>query len=225
VTARLTVGVAIPVRNGERYLEGALRSVLEQTRPVNAVVVVDDGSTDGSAAIASATGPTVRVVTQRGAGVGPARSRAAGLLATDVLVMMDADDLLPPRSIEVRLAVLETRPEVNIVFGHLCNFRRLGPGGVPVPLEPPRAAPLAGALAVRRAAYERVGPFAAGLRVTEGLDWLLRARELKLEEVTLPDLVQWRRLHGANSSFVHRGERAELARVLKASLDRRRGRA
>jgi GT2 family glycosyltransferase len=75
---------------------------------------------------------------------------------------------------------------------------------------------------VRRDALERVGSFLEGVRVSEGLDWLLRARELGVGEVTVPDQVLWRRVHGENNSLRHRGDISEFALALKASLDRRR---
>jgi GT2 family glycosyltransferase len=74
---------------------------------------------------------------------------------------------------------------------------------------------------VRRAAYERVGGFRTGVRA-EGLDWLLRARELGLTSVTVPEQVLWRRVHATNSSRGTHPPVHEFPRLLKASLDRRR---
>jgi GT2 family glycosyltransferase len=75
---------------------------------------------------------------------------------------------------------------------------------------------------IRRAAFDRVGPFLEGTAVSEGLDWLLRARELGLAEVVVDAHVQWRRVHGANNSLRRRADIGEFALTLKASLDRRR---
>jgi hypothetical protein len=58
--------------------------------------------------------------------------------------------------------------------------------------------------------------------VAEGLDWLLRARELGLVEATVADQVLWRRVHQANNSLAQRRSIGEFPRVLKESLDRRR---
>jgi hypothetical protein len=79
-----------------------------------------------------------------------------------------------------------------------------------------------GALLLRRDALERNGPFAEDVGLAEGLDWLLRARELGLREASVADVVLWRRVHDANYSRGYRGASVELASVLKASLDRRR---
>jgi hypothetical protein len=74
----------------------------------------------------------------------------------------------------------------------------------------------------RASALARVGPFAADVTVGEGLDWLLRASELGLVEVTIPELVVWRRVHGANHTLQSRAAFSDYPRLLKASLDRRK---
>jgi glycosyltransferase involved in cell wall biosynthesis len=220
ITPRPTVGAAIPVYDGAAYLGDALRSVLGQSVPVADVVVVDDGSSDASAAVAAAFGPPVRVIRRPHLGVGPARSRAVEAVGGDVIVLLDADDLLTETSVASRLRVLEQRPEVDLVFGHVRSFAEVGPDG-PLALDESRPAHVAGSMLVRRLAYERVGGFRDGLRA-EGLDWLLRAHELDLVHATVAEQVLWRRVHGANSSLGERSPLQEFPRLLKESLDRRR---
>jgi glycosyltransferase involved in cell wall biosynthesis len=221
MSSEVTVGAALPVYNGERFVAAALRSLLAQTHPVGDVVVVDDGSDDASASVASGVGPPVRVVRQPHAGIGEARSHAVSLVRAEFIVLLDADDLLTPDSVEARLRVFRARPEIDIVYGQIRCFSECV-GGQPVPLDQPRPAHTPGAMLVRRIAFERVGPFTSGLRVAEGLDWLLRARELGLGEATVDEQVQWRRVHGANNSLTQRGSMEEFPRALKQSLDRRR---
>jgi GT2 family glycosyltransferase len=215
-----TVGVAIPAHNAATHLGDALRSVLGQSVPVEDVVVVDDGSSDDTGCVATTFGPLVRVIRQTHLGVGSARSRAVEAVRGDIIVLLDADDLLTESSVECRLRVLRTRPQLDLVFGHVRRFAAVGPGG-PVGLDASRPAPVAGSMLVRRAAYERVGGFRTGVRA-EGLDWLLRARELGLTSVTVPEQVLWRRVHATNSSRGKHPPVHEFPRLLKASLDRRR---
>ena len=222
--SELTVGAAVPVYNGARFIAAALRSVLVQTYRVSDVVVVDDGSGDASGAVAAGVDPLVRVVRQPHAGIGAARSHAVSLVRAEAVVLFDADDLLTTRSVEARMEVLHARPEIDIVYGQIRSFRELM-GDEPLALDEPRPAHTAGAMLVRRSAFERVGPFRPGLRVAEGLDWLLRAHELGLREATVDEQVQWRRAHGANNSLTQRHSMHEFPRALKASLDRRRARS
>lgn len=216
------VAVGIPVHNGERFLAEALHSVLVQTHPPSDVVVVDDGSDDATADIARRFGPPVRVVRRRRrGGAGAARSLALELARGEMLLPLDADDLLTPHSIEARLRVLCTQPEIDVVYGHARSFARYD-GAAPIPLDEPHPAHVPDAMLIRRTAYKRVGPFAAELRVAECLDWLLRAREIGLREATVPEQVLWRRIHGANNSLTGRAAMHEFPRTIKASLDRRR---
>jgi glycosyltransferase involved in cell wall biosynthesis len=221
--SELTVAAAVPVYNGARFIAAALRSVLAQTHRVSDVVVVDDGSDDASGAVAAGVDPLVRVVRQPHAGIGAARSHAVSLARAEAVVLLDADDLLTARSVESRMEVLRARPEIDIVYGQIRSFRELM-GDEPLALDEPRPAHTAGAMLVRRGAFERVGPFRPGLRVAEGLDWLLRAHELGLREATVDEQVQWRRMHSANNSLTQRQSMHEFPRALKASLDRRRTR-
>ncbi|HTA96327.1 MAG TPA: glycosyltransferase family A protein [Solirubrobacteraceae bacterium] len=216
-----SVGVVIPAFNAERFLGQALDSVLSQTHPVADILVIDDGSSDGTSALATNHSPRVRVERQDNAGIGAARNRGSEMVHGDVLAFLDADDLLTPSSIGCRVELLRQRPEVELVFGQVVRFRQLL-DGVPVAIDEPLPAHLPGAMFVRRAALARVGPFPTETHVAEGLDWLLRARELPLTEVTLEEQVVWRRVHGENNSLRHRAQIGEFAHALKASLDRRR---
>lgn len=217
----LRVGVAIPAYNCERFLAATLRSVLDQSYPVADVVVVDDGSTDATVAVALEAGAPVRVVRGDHGGPGASRSQAMALVQGDVLMPFDHDDLLPPRSIECRIGLLRSRPELDIIFGQERRFSECV-AAEPVPLDELHPCHMPNSMLIRRSAYERVGPFAADLRVAETLDWMLRAREAGLNEATVGDHVLWRRIHADNNSRLSRAAYGEFPRALKASLDRRR---
>jgi hypothetical protein len=75
---------------------------------------------------------------------------------------------------------------------------------------------------IRRESFWRVGPFEPSLDYGEFIDWYMRAQELKIREVMLPDVMTQRRIHGANFGYTDRHKRVEFARVLKRGLDRRR---
>jgi glycosyltransferase involved in cell wall biosynthesis len=218
----LTVGVIVPAFNAAPFLDAALDSIRAQAHPVTDIVVVDDGSQDDTVAVAERAGAPVRVVRQEHAGIGASRNRGLAAVRGEVIAMLDADDLFAAAAITMRVAALARAPELDIVFGHVRSFTELDSRGGPVPLDALRPSHTVGSILARRATFDRVGPFTEGLRVAEGLDWLLRAREVGLTETTIAEQVVWRRIHGNNNSTRERDSRQEFARAIKASLDRRR---
>lgn len=210
------VSVVIPAFNAERYLTEAVQSVLEQGISDIEVLVVDDGSTDGTAALADEVGPPVTVVRQANGGIGSARNAAIARATGIYLAFLDADDVWPVGSLAVRLAALAAKPEADGVFGSVQEFRD---GGDDLPVQ---SGALAGTLLIRRAKFEAVGRFNEDLSIGEFIDWMARAIEAGLVFASIPDVVLRRRLHSTNTGIVRREARVEYTRVLRAALERRR---
>jgi glycosyltransferase involved in cell wall biosynthesis len=225
--AEPTVSAVIPVRDGERYLAEAIESVLAQTYPCRQVVVVDNGSSDRSAEIAESYGPPVFVRSEPRRGIGPARNAGLDAATGDFIGFLDHDDTWEPRKNEWQLAAFEREPPPDLVFGHVRQF-------ISADLDPAKAARLRlpegtqpglhlGSMLAPRRVWDLVGPWESDWELADGLAWFVRARELGLGEVTIPELVGRRRIHGSNQSIArHEVRGGEYARLLKASLDRRR---
>jgi glycosyltransferase involved in cell wall biosynthesis len=221
------VSVMIGVYNAAPYLAEAIESVLAQTyRPLE-LIVVDDGSTDGSGEIARSYGEVVRYEYQTNAGNGAARNRAVQLASGGLLAFLDADDRFVPDKLDRQHEILESRPDTDMVFGHVREFvspelsveeresiRAPAPG--PAPWTAPNL------MLIRRESFQRVGPFSETLKVGVTIDWYARAIEYGLHGVMLPDVVLERRLHLANNGLREREARHQYLHVLKSSLDRRR---
>jgi glycosyltransferase involved in cell wall biosynthesis len=223
-----SVSVVIPVFDAARYLAEAIESVRAQSRPAEEIVVVDDGSTDDSAAVAARFAPAVRVVARVHAGIGAARNAGVAAARGTHLAFLDADDLWVPEKLARQLEVLAAEPELDLVFAHAQNF--LSPDLEPAaaarlhcPAEPmPGIVP--GTMLVARATLARVGPFDTAVTVGEFVDWYARARESGCRERVLPETLLLRRVHGGNTGVRARDSRQDYVRVLKAALDRRRER-
>ncbi len=222
----MSVGVVIPVRDGERYLAEALESVLAQTHAPNDVVVIDDGSRDRTLEVVERYAPGLRCFSQEAAGIGAARNRGVAEVRGDYLTFLDGDDVWPIDRLECQLAALAARPRPDLVFGHIEQFvsPELDPSARAelVCPEEPQPASLATTMLVPRVVWNRVGGFSTTVVRSEFLDWLLRAREHSLREVMLDDVVLRRRLHGSNHGLVKRDQAGEYVRTLKQALDRRR---
>jgi glycosyltransferase involved in cell wall biosynthesis len=111
----------IPVFNRAQMLRESVESVLAQTyRPIE-IIIVDDGSTDDTAAAADelsrAHPDVVRVIHQANAGVGPAREAGRLTARGEFIQHLDSDDLLEPRKFELQVAALRAHPECGATYG------------------------------------------------------------------------------------------------------------
>ena len=121
-----TVSVVIPVYNGERYLAQAIQSVLDQTYKNFELIVVDDGSTDSSAAIAKSFGDSrLRYHYQKNSGASRARNTGIELTRGSLIAFLDSDDIWLPQKLEKQIACLETHNEIGAVY---CWYRVLAAG-------------------------------------------------------------------------------------------------
>lgn len=220
------ISVIIPVHNGGHYLAAAIDSALEQTRLPDEVIVVDDGSADGSAAIARSFGPPVRVLTQ--ANLGPAAARNLGVVQAtgDLLGFLDADDLWLPDKLTRQVALLQNDPSFEAVLGGVENFvspeldavqrHSLGRSASQ------SGAHHIGALLVYKAAFQRIGAFDERWRHGEFIEWWARAMEFGLRTVVLGDLVLRRRLHAHNMTRCEQDGRQTYLPMLREVVARRR---
>jgi glycosyltransferase involved in cell wall biosynthesis len=120
------VSVVIPVYNGERYLAQAIQSVLEQTYKNFELIVVDDGSTDGSAATAkSFEDARLRYHYQKNGGASKARNTGIELARGGLIAFLDSDDVWLPQKLEKQIAYLEAHNEIGAVY---CWYRVLAAG-------------------------------------------------------------------------------------------------
>jgi glycosyltransferase involved in cell wall biosynthesis len=111
----MRVDVIIPCHNAARYLGEALESVLRQTHAATTALVIDDGSTDGTADIARGFGNRVTVLRQAKSGVSAARNRGIDAARGDCVALLDADDRWHPEKVARQLAFLADHPECGLV--------------------------------------------------------------------------------------------------------------
>jgi glycosyltransferase involved in cell wall biosynthesis len=110
------VSVVVPSYNAERFLAAALDSALEQSGVALEVVVVDDGSSDGTGAILSRYADRIRVAHQDHRGPAAARNAAIREARGEYVALLDADDRFRPGKLARQTAVLDGRPDVGIVY-------------------------------------------------------------------------------------------------------------
>jgi glycosyltransferase involved in cell wall biosynthesis len=227
VTTEPRVSVIVPVRDGERYLSEALDSILGQTIPPSEVIVVDDGSRDGTPQVLDRYGARVQRIHQPPTGQFAALNRGVAAARNNLIAFLDADDVWTPRSLECRLDRLLAPDEPDAVFGRWVKFVspefdddyaarfRFAPD--------PTSTPALQTTIFRRSVFDVVGYFDPTLRTSGNVDWLARARLAGIRSVEVPDVVTLRRIHDANVGIVARDtQQADLLRVVRAHRERKR---
>jgi len=122
VSGAARLSVIVPFHNVERYFQACLESLVAQTRPVDEILLIDDGSTDDSRGIAeryARANPAMRVVPGANRGAAGARNAGLGLATGDLIAFADADDWLEPNMYE-RMVDLLQHQNLDIA---LCNGR------------------------------------------------------------------------------------------------------
>lgn len=110
------VSVVIPAFNAEPFIERTLRSVLAQTHSEMEVIVVDDGSTDGTRDLVSAIGPPVTLVAGGRRGVSAARNDGVRRSRGRYVAFLDHDDHWEPDKLRRQVELMESDPSIGLVF-------------------------------------------------------------------------------------------------------------
>jgi len=218
------ISVIIPAYNAEKYLEEAIRSVLAQSYQPLEIIVVNDGSEDGTAAIAQSFGDPVRLSNQPTGGPANARNHGTRLAHGDLYAFLDADDFWSPEKLTLQVNALRANPTLEAAFGYVQNFLETGNPTQPKKMLATFPGLVSGTMLIYKTALERIGGFASEMRVGDAIEFYIRARERGLQETMLPDTVLYRRIHTENQGLRHKNEqRTAYTHTLKAALDRKRG--
>jgi glycosyltransferase involved in cell wall biosynthesis len=192
-------GVVIPAFNAASTITETVNSVLAQTVTPDAIVVVDDGSTDETVAVIHAMNLPVTVLRQENAGPGSATTRGFAALSTLFVATLDADDLWLPNKIEKQLRHLGQFPQISGVFTHLRSFRDDRVDRPDLALVPGWSR---STMVIRREVVDTVGPILdpPGGR-GEMIDWIARVREAGLALAMLDEALALRRIRPGSLSY------------------------
>ena len=183
----MTISVIIPAYNAGKWLSSAVASVRAQTRPADEVIVVDDGSTDGTEALCRGFGADVNYVRRENGGLAAARNTGVKNSTGEWLLFLDADDILLPDAL-ASLASTAAATDAGVVYGfvlqrqdHSTEAKLHGrPYAVGEPPTPAKAhfwwtpIPTAGCALISRSLNERVGGFDESFRQVEDAEYWLR---------------------------------------------------
>jgi glycosyltransferase involved in cell wall biosynthesis len=210
----------MPVFNGEPFVAEAIESVLAQSRPASELIVIDDGSTDGSAAVARGF-PEVKLIRTENRGPAAARNTGVAESSGELITFLDADDLMKPDRLERQAGALEEDPSASLVLGRGEPMMEAGIDPRPWVNEEMRAY-LPMSLFTTRRGFELVGPFDEDMRLADDTDWLFRAFDAGLKPALVPEPMIVRRYHGRNITNDWRARRAAHLQLLRRKIARKR---
>lgn len=216
------------VHNEERFIREALESLVAQTHRLEEIVVVDDGSTDGTPSIVSDAGlrdPRIRLVKVRRAGRVEALNHGIGTVRSPFIAMMDGDDRCRPERIDRQMSVLMSEPSAAFVS---CGITRIGEDGKGIRGRAgstrSSVGPAANSTMLVRTDVLRAHRYRAGFPHAEDYDLFSRIRDAGHLMLHLDEPLYEYRMNASGTSFAHR--EAQIASTVNAKISsqlRRRG--
>lgn len=223
------VSVIIPVFNGQQYLNESIESVLLQKGVSLELIIVDDGSTDGTKEVVSTyeNNNIVRYEYQENQGLAASRNKGISLAAGNFIAFNDADDIWVEGKLSAQMAIMESQPGVEMISGSVRQF---------ISPEIPEIehakytfsdvdiqANLIPCLLFRSEVFIKYGMFDTNLKIGQDMSWLLQAKNKGLIIHPMPKLVYYRRLHPNNIGRIHQSLNYQARfQILKNSIDEKK---
>jgi glycosyltransferase involved in cell wall biosynthesis len=196
------VSVIIPVRDGEKYIEAAIESILNQTYNNLEIIVLDDGSKDSTLSLLNKYSKQIKIHALAAQGVWSVRNHAANIATADYLVFQDADDIASKDRIEVQMKMLENDSTLDLIFGHMIEFSGdHKPSSMKDSAQEKIASTTPGVMLIKKQAFFKVGEFSNDWKVASFMDWYMRAIDLGLKIAVSPEVILARRVHQSNSTL------------------------
>jgi len=219
------ISVILPVYNGEKYLAESMQSIFNQDYSPLEIIVVDDGSTDGTAKIIAGHTKKVHYYYQHNQGPAAARNLGIRMSTGDFITFIDADDLWPDEKLFVQMKCFEDFPEVEIVQGHVRRImlpNNSRNSNTREDLDIQFINSNLGAMIIKRSVFGKIGYFNEELTYHSDTDFWLRARESGIYIFVQPSVALIYRIHDENHTRGKDTLSLGFTGILKRSIDRRR---
>jgi glycosyltransferase involved in cell wall biosynthesis len=222
---RTLVSVIIAVYNGEAFLAEAVESIKDQIYQPLEIIIVDDGSTDGTKKIAASFGDTVCYVHQTNRGPASARNRGIKMAHGNSIGFLDADDMWSKNKLRLQISHLDRDPTLEVVLGLRQYLRLSGIEEGKYKFEEngsPQVALNLGCSLIRKSVFDKVGFFDETLFYCDDWDWFMRCRESGINIMTHKEVTLFQRIHKHNMTRKTELGNHYAISMIKKSLDRRR---
>jgi glycosyltransferase involved in cell wall biosynthesis len=196
------ISVVITTYNRRRVLERAIISVLKQTNPADEIVLIDDGSSDGTSQLVTEKYPMIRYFWQKNSGISFARNQGLKHATGDWIAFLDSDDEWLPHKLENQINALNAQPEYKVCHTNEIWFRkgkRVNPmkkhakfGGRIFDKCLPLCVISPSSVIIHRSVFENYGQFDESLTVCEDYDlWLRICAFLPILYIQKPQIIKY----------------------------------
>ena len=219
------VSVVMAVKDGERFVAAAIKSVLAQDyRPIE-ILVVDGHSTDRTAEIAKSFSE-VRYILQEERGVPDAYNLGIKEARGAFIAFLSSDDLWMTDKLSAQVGYLLSHPHVEYATARVKFFLEPGyakPSGFREELfAGDHVAHIMETLVARRSAFEKVGTFDLALKTAHDVDWFARANDQSVPTAVIDKVLLHKRVHDENISVNSQANTQELLQAIRGSILRKR---
>lgn len=220
------IDVIIPCFNAKKYLLEAVESIKRQTMSVNKIIIVDDGSTDGSYEFACSI-EGVSCFKQKNSGAGTARNLGLRNSDAEYICFLDADDIAEFYAIESLYNAIRNDKHLEAVFGKSIDFysqdlskdekrnksiNKMAYHGR-----------LTGNSLIKKSTFDKIGYFDESLRTGETVAWLAKFRDSGLKSVNIDDVVLKRRIHMTNTGILNKEqEKKDYLTIIRQRMQQRK---
>ena len=226
--SKMAVSVIMPMYRPGRFIHEAIDSIVAEAEPGTEIIVVDDGSKDGTAESIEKRGfSNLLVLRQDNAGPASARNFGLSRARGEFVAFLDADDMWLEGKLGIQLQIMAGHPYAGIVMGNTVGFGEHAEDGDHRFLanwESRQFLQLGSAL-VRRQVFDKAGMFDPALRYAEDVDWFLRVREAGVTIVEHVDPVLRYRRHTNNMTNDTDARDKGFVCALMKNLQRKRAQA
>jgi glycosyltransferase involved in cell wall biosynthesis len=217
------VSIVLIVRNGERFLDLAIQSVMAQTYRPTELIVVDGNSTDRTAEIIQSY-PEIRYLLQVNLGIARAYNQGIDAARGDLIAFMSHDDLWSPEKLALQTYALFDRKADYVV----CKVQYFLEPGLPPPpgfrrelFEKDVPAFLAETLLAHKSLFSRIGKFDPRLSTAEDVDFFARANDFGARGYVVQKVLVDKRVHDSNISLLSKENDRNLLALLRESIHRK----
>lgn len=221
---QMLVSAIIPVYNGEQFLAEAIQNIQHQNYHPLEIIVVDDGSTDGTAEVAASFKDSIHYVYQSNSGPSAARNRGIKIAKGDIITFLDTDDLWSDNKLAVQVSYLASHPSVEIIQGLIQQMKlaqlEAKQQAIFEEYYPPYNFINLGSAIYRKSVFDKIGLFDETLSYGEDVDWFIRAWENGVSKVVLEQVTLFYRKHQENMTFGKNLVELGFVRIFKKHLDR-----